>query len=583
MMAFPGLASLGVAFMVTLGTIWTLLHWQLTPPSLTTLHVAPEASMEATVAATNLSFEIKHVFHAPTNPKLTVKRLDITDAYKQRHADAYFAHQSQILAQQRVLAFDNNMSLEQAYHDYDWPQAYAAHNPMTMKIPMKRQQQPNRALQLQRRHEPGFIDLYLAYARVHPKRARQIELEWVENDVVVPDITDRDTVIGMALIALNAYVRFPKDDDKKLDWRDVPGWDPDRDNEDLEFGWDDVGIRGHVFVLDDNSTVVIGIKGTLGAGLPGGGLDETGPNDKINDNLLFSCCCARVLYMWTTVCDCYDSTYTCNQDCLEKELQREDRYYRAVLDLYKNVTTMYPPEKYNYWLLGHLLGGALALLVGRTYGIPVVAYEAPGEMLPAQRLHLPQAPGLPELLENIWHIGNTADPIYMGVCNGALSLCNLAGYAMETACHTGKQCVYDVVNDLGWRVNMLNHRIHTVIDEILTVYNDTAPCYQQPPCRDCFNWKFILKDDDEDDEPYLPNPLRPKKPRPTHTQTHSRPLATSSSTGMSLLTTSSSKRPQKCLERNWYGWCLRWGDADDDEMLATAPATKLATALATAT
>ena len=61
-----------------------------------------------------------------------------------------------------------------------------------------------------------------------------------------------------------------------------------------------------MFVSKDNKTVVIGIKGTSGAGLPGGGSDETGGNDKTNDNLLFSCCCARISYMWTTVCDCYE-------------------------------------------------------------------------------------------------------------------------------------------------------------------------------------------------------------------------------------------------------------------------------------
>lgn len=45
----------------------------------------------------------------------------------------------------------------------------------------------------------------------------------------MPNITDRDTVVSLATIASNAYVRFPKDDDekKKSDWIDVGGWDPD--------------------------------------------------------------------------------------------------------------------------------------------------------------------------------------------------------------------------------------------------------------------------------------------------------------------------------------------------------------------
>lgn len=509
----------------------------------------------------NLNFQLKHIFHAPTNKTNPVKRLDIDDSYKARHAESFMAQQMEYFAKVHL---DSEMTLEQANSEFDWPQAYAAENPMTINIPMKRQKEKSPTQVLQRRHQPGFVSSYLEYARKHPVRARNIDLEWEEEDVVVPDISDRDTLIGMALIASNAYVRFPIEEGS--DWREVPGWTPDEDHDDINFGWEDIGIRGHVFVLEDNSTVVIGIKGTLGAGLPGGGLDETAVNDKTNDNLLFSCCCARVLYMWTTVCDCYDSTYTCNQDCLEKELQREDRYYRAVMEVYSNITKLYPPENHTYWLLGHLLGGALALLLGRTFGIPVVAYEAPGELLPAQRLHLPSAPGLPHPMENIWHVGNTADPIYMGVCNGALSLCNLAGYAMETLCHTGKQCVYDVVNDLGWRLNLLNHRIHTVIDEILTVYNETAPCYQQPPCRDCFNWKFISKDDDEPDEPSLPNPLRPKKPtpKPRPTSTKEQPTSTKSSSPTSTTTTTETPPPKKCLERTWYGWCSKWSDGDDD-------------------
>lgn len=38
---------------------------------------------------------------------------------------------------------------------------------------------------------------------------------------------------------------------------------------------------------------------------------------------------------------------------------------------------------------GHSLGGSLASLLGVTFGVPVVAFEAPGEKLAAARLHLP--------------------------------------------------------------------------------------------------------------------------------------------------------------------------------------------------
>jgi putative lipase involved disintegration of autophagic bodies len=43
----------------------------------------------------------------------------------------------------------------------------------------------------------------------------------------------------------------------------------------------------------------------------------------------------------------------------------------------------------NVWIIGHSLGGALASLVGITFGLPVVAFESPGERLSSTRLHLP--------------------------------------------------------------------------------------------------------------------------------------------------------------------------------------------------
>ena len=73
-------------------------------------------------------------------------------------------------------------------------------------------------------------------------------------------------------------------------------------------------------------------------------------------------------------------------------------------NLYNNVTYMYPNA--NIWLvgafpsflcmkpahlipLGHSLGGALSSLLGATFGVPVVAFEAPAERMAARRLHLP--------------------------------------------------------------------------------------------------------------------------------------------------------------------------------------------------
>ncbi|KAF7776695.1 hypothetical protein Agabi119p4_5088 [Agaricus bisporus var. burnettii] len=195
---------------------------------------------------------------------------------------------------------------------------------------------------------------------------------------------------------------------------------------------------GHVFVSEDNSTVVVSVKGTSAPWIAGGG-GPTMKKDKLNDNLLFSCCCARVGPTWSTVCGCYSGSYRCGQTCIEDALQEESLFYPVGINLYNNVTYMYPEA--NIWVIGHSLGGALASLIGLTFGAPVVAFESPGEAMAARRLHLPSPPSL----QHITHVYHTADPIAMGTCNGVSSWCAIGGYAFETKCHLGEVIQYDTV------------------------------------------------------------------------------------------------------------------------------------------
>lgn len=41
---------------------------------------------------------------------------------------------------------------------------------------------------------------------------------------------------------------------------------------------------------------------------------------------MFSCCCARVDFSWSTVCDCHAGGYKCKQSCLEDALIEESVY-----------------------------------------------------------------------------------------------------------------------------------------------------------------------------------------------------------------------------------------------------------------
>jgi len=124
----------------------------------------------------------------------------------------------------------------------------------------------------------------------------------------------------------------------------------------------------------------------------------------------------------------------------------------------------------------------------------VVTFESPGEKLAASRLHLPSPPST----HHIHHVYHSADPIAMGTCNGILSSCALAGYAMETRCHLGKSIFYDTVSNLSWSVDIRTHGIVPVIDKILSepwapsmeVGREVPESKFDDDCVECYSWKF---------------------------------------------------------------------------------------------
>ena len=240
-------------------------------------------------------------------------------------------------------------------------------------------------------------------------------LDWRDTDVEIPDVSKRSTLLSMAKMTFNAYYA-----DNSSDWYNVDedGWDKAcvalvfhylililTRLQHFPHGWlpTDDGMRGHVFVSTDNSTVIIVIKGTS-AFWPVGDGGPTTAKDKLNDNLLFSCCCARVGPTWSTVCGCYDGGYRCKEQCVQDALAKEEGlFYPIGLNLYNNVSYMYPNA--NIWVTGHSLGGSLSALIGVTFGLPVVAFESPAEKMAARRLHLPPPPST----HHITHVYHTAD------------------------------------------------------------------------------------------------------------------------------------------------------------------------------
>jgi lipase ATG15 len=101
---------------------------------------------------------------------------------------------------------------------------------------------------------PCTIEPLLAAAREHGHPPASPPAAWVTEAVSGPNITDKATVINLAEMASNAYA-FNETD---LDWHDFGG----PFNRSNDFGWQGDGLRGHIYANEDNSTIVIGIKGT---------------------------------------------------------------------------------------------------------------------------------------------------------------------------------------------------------------------------------------------------------------------------------------------------------------------------------
>jgi lipase ATG15 len=122
---------------------------------------------------------------------------------------------------------------------------------------------------------------YMAQSRLLKQAARNtlgssiapqsLAAEWVTRDINVPNVTSKHAITTIAKVASNAYIRIPETED----WFDLGRkW-----NETNDFGWDENGLRGHVFANTDNSTIIVAMKGTSP---PFVGGSDTSTNDKIN-------------------------------------------------------------------------------------------------------------------------------------------------------------------------------------------------------------------------------------------------------------------------------------------------------------
>eukprot|EP00004_Rigifila_ramosa_P017764 TRINITY_DN4360_c0_g1_i1.p1 TRINITY_DN4360_c0_g1~~TRINITY_DN4360_c0_g1_i1.p1 ORF type:complete len:201 (+),score=42.50 TRINITY_DN4360_c0_g1_i1:567-1169(+) len=200
---------------------------------------------------------------------------------------------------------------------------------------------------------------------------------------------------------------------------------------------------------------------------------------------MFSCCCARVDFRWDPVCDCWLTDKYCDGECVSETCATyPESYYQAALDIYSQVQQLYP--QLSVWLTGHSLGASIAALVGLTVCAPVIAFQAPPDLLFAERIGFEiDRNNMTDYL--IFHVGNDGDPFYLGECNGFGSTCYTSGYALETKCHLGNRCVYT-----GARfVQPTNHQISNVISDWIEPAATVPACLPRHGCSDCTDWTFL--------------------------------------------------------------------------------------------
>ncbi|KAH7345446.1 hypothetical protein B0J17DRAFT_624609 [Rhizoctonia solani] len=203
-------------------------------------------------------------------------------------------------------------------------------------------------------------------------------------------------------------VQKPASFNKWKEWRNdkaVGRYDLDRNwtnNHSIGYGPSTSGFRGHVFLSADNKTAALSIKGTS-AIIVGGG--PTLAKDKLNDNLLFSCCCARVDWTWSPVCGCFRGGGKCDQQCVEAQ----------------RLHLPSPPQVLH---ITHVYNTADPIPMGTCTGRTSICYQA-GYALET-RLN-----------------------------------------SVAFRCHLGTTMVYDTLGLLHWSSGVRAHLINTVIEKIL--------------------------------------------------------------------------------------------------------------------
>ena len=184
--------------------------------------------------------------------------------------------------------------------------------------------------------------------------------------------------------------------------------------------------------------------------------------DKLNDNMLFSCCIH---------CDANDCT-----ECSKESLKNPQNYIVMLDTIIQNNAEIF--NKHPVVFTGHSLGGALSSIMAQKHNKLAVCFESPGDLRYIQM----SGAGGGHSDKHVYHFGHNADSLFIGNCG---STCSVLGYYIQTKCHSGFTCEYNSQEKLGLRDSLWNHQINFVIDNIIPHWEKEMPeCLYRKECSD---------------------------------------------------------------------------------------------------
>lgn len=272
-------------------------------------------------------------------------------------------------------------------------------------------------------------------------------------------------------------------------------------NQTIDVSKDNDTVRAYLFSSEDYKTHIISIKGTttiLGKNI---NILNSVYNDKLNDNLFYSCCFYKQSSLFNKIEpliqeNCWESDFknkTCKKKCFNVMKNYELNYIDITNSIIENIKSNieYNVDFNNHEILftGHSLGGTLAAIMGAIHNKPAISFESPGVENFLQNSNF-----LENKInyDNIYNFGHNADIIFTGKCNGRFSFCYIGGYNIDTKCHIGKVCEFDSINKLNISESIFTHKLDYVIKNIIPYWeNDFPTCEIKNDCIDCDDWTYV--------------------------------------------------------------------------------------------